>query len=268
LFVAGCGSKAKVSEAKVGANVARVAQIADDDVRQVRVGLPQGAKRLGEKLFAAEGKAPAPTDVRPVLRTTREAVRDLITAKSTFFALAEPSGRVIASDLEGDPLAGASLVEAFPGLGRAPGGYVETVGEFAGLRTVRAGDDGQWVAAAPVPGEGAARALYVTGWAWRHFARHLEEQLKTELRYEPGADPSHLPLIYVFVVVGDRAYGAPATPEVSRQAVEGLGLGSKLAGSPTWQAQTEITGRGYGVGAARATSLCERCSLVVLRSEI
>ncbi|HEU4532550.1 MAG TPA: hypothetical protein VFS00_00485 [Polyangiaceae bacterium] len=268
-LAAGCGGKAKVSEEKAGGHAARLAQVADEDVRQIRGGLPAGAKRLGEKLFAKREKAPEAAEIRPVLRTTREAVPDLVVAKSTFFAVVDPSGLVVASDLERDPLAGKSLFAPFPELARAANGYVETLGEMPELRSVRTGDDGQWLAATALAGEGGPRGFYVTGWSWRHFARHLEEQLKTELRYEAGAKGAEPPLQYAFVVVGERAYGAATTPEVSKQAIEGLGLGAKLsAGAPPWHGQIEITGRTYGVGAARAPTLCERCLVVALRSEI
>lgn len=265
----GCGGKAKLSEEKAGGHASRLAQLADEDVRQVRGGLPAGAKRLGEKLYASRDKAPTVAEIRPALRTTREAVPDLLVAKSTFFAVVDPSGLVVASDLERDPLAGKSLFSPFPELARAANGYVETLGEMAELRSTRTGDDGQWVAATALAGEGGPRGFYVTGWSWRHFARHLEEQLKTELRYDAGAKGSEPPLLYALVVVGERAYGAPTTPEVSKQAIEALGLGAKLsAGAPPWHGQLDITGRTYGVGAARAPTLCERCLVVALRSEI
>ncbi len=266
---AGCDGKAKVSEAKAGAHAARLAQIADEDVRQVRAGLPEGAKRVGEKLYAGGKPEPEPKAIRDVLGTTRQAVRELQVAKGTFFALADPSGRVLASDAKGDPLAGKPLFAAFAGLERGSGGYAEALGEMAELRSVREGGDGQWVAAAAVAGEVGPKGFFVTGWSWRHFARHLEEQLKTEVRYEPGAKPTELPLLYAFVVMGERVYGSPTVPDVSRQAIEGLGLEAKVgAGAQPWQGRVEITGRTYGVGAARAPALCERCLVVALRSEV
>ncbi|HEU4411552.1 MAG TPA: hypothetical protein VFS43_40280 [Polyangiaceae bacterium] len=265
----GCGGKAKVSEEKAPAHAARLAQIADEDVKQVRAGLPAGAKRLGERLFAGRDKVPPPADIRAAMDKARQAERDLLVAKSTFFAVTDPAGVVLASDREGEPLAGKSLFGAFPGLVGASGGYVEALGEMAELRSVREGADAQWVAAAAIAGEGGPRGYFATGWAWRLFARHLEEQIKTEVRYEPGAKATELPLLHAFVVVGERVYGSPTVPEVSRQAVEGLGLGAKVgAGAPPFRGQVEITGRPFGVGAARAPSLCERCLVVALRSEV
>jgi hypothetical protein len=266
----GCGDKAKVSEEKAVVHGTRLAQIAEDDVRQVRAGLPAGAKKLGERVFAAPGKAPTPAEMRTAMDKTRQAESNLLVAKSTFFAVTDPTGLVLASDREPDALAGKSLFGAFAGLAGAASGYVEALGEMPELRSVREGADGQWVASSVIAGEGGPKGYYVTGWAWRLFARHLEEQLKTEVRYEPGAKASELPLLYAFVVVGDRVYGTPTVAEVSRQAVEGLGLGAKVGpgAGATFRGRVEITGRPYGVGAARVPSLCERCLVVALRSEV
>lgn len=265
----GCTDKAKVSEEKAGAHGARLAQIVEEDVRQVRVGLPAGAKQLAEKLYAGRDQPPGAADVRAAMNKTRQSQPDLLVSKGTFFAVTDPAGLVVASDREPDTLAGKPLLGAFPGLVGAPGGYAQALGEMAELRSVRTGDDAQWAAAAAIGGEGAPKGFYVTGWAWRLFARHLEEQLRTEVRYEPGAKPTELPLLYAFVVVDTKVYGTPIVPDVSRQAIEGLGLGAKVApGAPPWHGQVEITGRRYGVGAARVPSLCERCLVAVLRSEV
>jgi hypothetical protein len=262
---AGCTDRVKVSEERAVAHAAAVAALVDKDIEEIRRGLPAGAKKLGE-IFGTEEVTPG--KARAALRKAREAVIDLQLAKSTFFAATDLQGVAHASDLETDGFSGKNILDAYKPLAKAKeGGYVETLGQMEEARGLRKGDDLQWVAAAPVPGaDGKPVGLYVTGWSFRRFAQHLEEQLKTDLR-NAGPKDEKPPLVYVFVLHEGKAYGTPIAPEVNVQAVEGLGLAAKVQGG-TFRGRVEITNRGYGVAAQAVKKLCESCAVVVLRSEV
>ena len=59
----GCTESAKVSEHKATAHVERLARLADDDVEEVRRGLPRGAKSLGQ-LWGGQGTRSRATGLR------------------------------------------------------------------------------------------------------------------------------------------------------------------------------------------------------------
>lgn len=264
LATAGCDSAGKRSEAQATKNVERLAALADADVEEVRKGLPDGAKRLVPLLSA--DKEPVPSRVRAEMKKVREAVTVLQLAKSTFFAVATSEGAVLASDLETDVMGGKSILQALPGLEKGKAGYTELVGEWDEARGVKTGPDAVWVAAAPIGDKG----LYVTGWSLRRFAHHLEEQLKTDLRHGGKETPKaeKMPIVYAFVVRGEKAYGAPVVPEVNAKAVEALGLGAKTTGDAVAHGQVEITNRAFGWAARRAPKLCDSCVVALLRSEL
>lgn len=266
-----CTDGTKLSEEQATKNVAVVAAQAAKDVAEIRRGLPAGGKPMNDNLFAQEpGQPILPTRARAALKKTREQVTDLQLAKSTFFAVTDPAGVTLASDQESDAVVGKNLLTAFPALAKGKDAYVETTGFMEEVRGVRQGEDAMWAAAAPVKDkDGALKGVYVTGWSMRRFAHHLEEQLKTDLRQEKGKDgnPSKMPLLYVFVLMGDKPYSAPVTPEVNAKAIEELKLSSKVSAGP-WHGKVEITNRGYGVAAQPVKDLCESCSVVILRSEI
>src|SRR5450432_2247184 len=116
LLGAGCSESSKVSERKATSHVERLAKLADDDVEEVRRGLPRGARALG-RIWEGKGDPEAdPGSVGRALERVRSEDHDLEIAKSTFFALADDRGTVLRSDLEPDQLAGKSLVAAYPAL--------------------------------------------------------------------------------------------------------------------------------------------------------
>ncbi|MCK6590831.1 MAG: hypothetical protein L6Q76_25005, partial [Polyangiaceae bacterium] len=90
--------------------------------------------------------------------------------------------------------------------------------------------------------------------------RDLIEAAKQESRKK-------MPLVYVFVLRGKKAYGAPITPDVNAQAVEGLDLIEKTA-SGLWKGSVDITGRTFGVAAQRTPELGPDAGLAVIMSEI
>src|SRR5258708_40222902 len=70
-----------------------------------------------------------------------------------------------------------------------------------------------------------------------------------------GGSKPKLPLIYVFVFAGPKVYGAPVTPLVNAQALEGLDLLGTTASDVVFHQQLEITGRRYGLAARRAPKI-------------
>ncbi len=264
LALPACNSSAKESEAQATHNVERLSALTDADVTEVQKGLPDGAKRL-IPLLSGE-TPPLPGRVRAEMKKVREAVTVLQLAKSTFFAVVGADGVVLASDLETDGMVGKSITTALPGVEKAKGGYTELLGEWDEARGVKTGPDAVWVAAAPI----ADKGLYVTGWSLRRFAHHLEEQLKTDLRHggNKTQKAAKMPIVYAFVVRGDKAYGAPVVPEVNTKAIEGLQLSSKVKGDAAAHGQLEITNRAFGWAAKRAPKLCDTCVIALLRSEL
>jgi len=272
LFLA-CTDTSKVSERKATSHVERLAKLADDDVDELRRGMPRGAKALGQ-IWGGKGDPLAdPSSVRRALDRVRNEDHDLEISKGTFFAITDDKGTVLRSDQEPDQLAGKSLVGPFPGLVKVLAGEpAELRGSMAEMAGARTGGDEQWVIAAPVrDGQGVVRGMYVSGWSLRRFAYHLEETLKHDLVEEAlhaGESRTKLPLVYVFVLAGAKTYGAPVTPLLNAQTLEGLGLVAKTDNGVVFHQQLEITGRGYGLAARRAPKMGPDIGVGVLRSEI
>jgi hypothetical protein len=266
--VAACKDTGKLSAAQASEHVAFLVDTAAKDVEEVRNGLPEGAKILATRLK----KDPAlPKDlnaVRDSLELARRKVQDLRMAKSTFFALADPSGTVLRNDQEQDRMAGRPFFASFPALSGAKDKYVETTGsmpEASGVRAPRA--DGQWVAGAPVVVDGTTQAIYVTGWSWASYAYRLEFALRGKVRSELSDKTEKEPLVYVFIVAGKAVFGAPVTPEVDATTIAGLDPLSKARDAETFSAPIEITGRTYGIAVRRAPALGADIGIAVLRSE-
>jgi hypothetical protein len=267
--VAACKDTGKVSAARASEHVGFLVETVAKDVEEVRHGLPEGAQVLAARLKSEPALAKDLNAVREALELARRKVQDLRIAKSTFFALSDPAGTALRNDQEQDRMAGKSFFAAFPALAGAKDKYLETTGsmpEAAGVRAPR--PDGQWVAAAPVVVDGATQAIYVTGWSWASYAYRLEFALRGKVRSEL-ADQKVVkePLVYVFVVVGKSAFGAPVTPEVNATTIAGLDPLEKTKQGETFSTPLEITGRMYGVAAKRAPSLGNDVAIAVLRSE-
>jgi hypothetical protein len=265
----GCTDSSKISERKATAHAQRLAKLADDDVDEVRRGLPSGAKALGQ-LWAGDADPKAdPGAVWRAMNRVRDQNRDLTVAKSTFFALTDDKGTVIRSDQDPDVFAGKSLTAAFPALVKVLSGEtVETLGTMAEAAGARTGGDQEWVSGAPVRDRaGVVRGIYATGWSLRRFAYHLEETLKHDFTEEALKGSFKVPLVYVFVFVGSKVYGAPVTPLVNAEELEKLDLVAKTVDGRTFHERIEITGRAYGLGAMRSPKLGADAGVAVLRSE-
>lgn len=261
LGAAGCsrdGGTLSAERAKTLA--ASVARAAEADVEEVRKGLPEGAKRL-EPLF--EKADPDAATAREGLETARAKVQDLRVAKSTFFAVVGRDGVVLRNDRDQDSMAGKPVFQAFPGLRAAlEGRYVEARGDLPEAAGVKGRGDGQWVAGAPIRAGGEVRALYVTGWSWSSYAYRLENHARSLVRGEQKE-----PLVYVYVVVGDQAFGAPVSPDVNAKAILALDPLGKAAADGAFSSPLTIEGRDFGLATQTVPALGEKVAVAVLRSE-
>jgi len=267
--VAACKDTGKLSATRASEHVAFLVDAVTKDVEEVRRGLPEGAQILATRLTNDPSLPKDLNAVRDALELARRKVQDLRMAKSTFFALVDPSGTVLRNDQEQDRMAGRPLFASYPALAAAKDKYVETTGsmpEASGVRAPR--PDGQWVAGAPVVVNGAPQALYVTGWSWAAYAYRLEFALRSQVRTEVANNKDEKePLVYVFVVAGKSVYGAPVTPEVDATTIAGIDPLSKVKDAETFSTPLEITGRSYGIAIKRAPALGADVGIAVLRSE-
>ncbi len=268
LVFGGCKDKGKESAARAQENVTALVLLAQKDVEEVERGLPEGAKRMAPLVDKREPLEPPV--VRQRLQKTRREVPDLNVAKSTFFALADEKGVAVRNDLEVDTMAGQNLAQTFPDLTKALGGaYVETTGAFAGA-TGPQGPDRDWIAAAPIArSDGSIGGMLLTGWTYRRFAYHLQEQLKHDLGEAllKAKDTGKLPVLYVALFDKSGVYAAMQTPQVNEKALAGENLADKTASGGV-QGVVTITEREFGYAAARAPKLGADVGIVVLRSEI
>lgn len=268
LSTAGCKDTAKISIEHAKGHVAFLAETVAKDVEEVRAGLPAGAEVVGSwwKTQALESDLKAAQDS---LEAARRKVQDLRIAKSTFFALVDLNGNVIRNDQEQDRMAGKALFAAFPALPEARNRYFETQGslpEASGVRAPRA--DGQWIAAAPVRVDGVTKGLYVTGWAWTSYAYRLEFALRGRIRSElKDKREENEPLLYVYVVVGKAAFGAPVSPEINATEISRLDPLGKARGTEPFVERLEIESRSFGLAVRRTPALGESVGIAVLRSE-
>lgn len=267
LFSSACGNDGKKSAELSRAHVQELVRAAQEDVREIRAGLPLGAAELVKILGGKEQGEIDVQTAREALQKARNKVQDLRVAKSTFFALVSPSGSVIRNDREQDRMAGKDLFAAYPGVRAAlEGKYVETRGTMPEAAEVAGRPDAQWVAAMLVRAGEEARALYVTGWSWSSYAYRLENSLRSSAR-SGLPERGKMPLLYVYVVVDQGVYGAPVSPEVNAKAIQDQKVFDKLKGSEPWSVPLELTGRSFGLAVALAPELGERVAIAVLRSE-
>jgi hypothetical protein len=263
----GCKDQAKESASRAADDVTVTAALVDKDIGEVERGLPAGAKVLST--LVADGADPRKdvAGVRKALVRVRREVVDLMVAKSTFFAIADPSGIAIRNDLEEDVMAGQNLFAIFPTLSRAPDGFATGTGAFPGPPP-KNGPDEDWVAAMPIKrADGSTGALLVTGWSYRYFARHLQEAYKTRLLDQAKGNEGKLPVYYIAVFDKKGVYPAPMTPLVDEQALAQQDLVAKTASGPI-QATITITDRTFGFAAMRTPKLAADTGVVVLRSDL
>ena len=266
--VPGCKDKDKENAANAGQIIGMLATLSEKDVAEVERGLPEGAKMLAP-LFAKGDPRQDVASVRSALKKVRRENMDLNVAKSTFFALTDDKGVAIRNDLDTDVMAGQNLVTIFPELAKAQTAYVTTTGSFP-MTGPRAENDKDWVAAVPVKkDDGTVAGLFVTGWSYRYFARHLSEALKSQLVEEAKkkGDPGKIPVYYIAVFDKTGVYTAPLVPDVNKKALEEADLVGKTAAGK-FQGSITITERTFGLGAARVPKLGTDTGIVIIVSEV
>jgi hypothetical protein len=270
LALASCKDSGKESATRAGEHAAFLAKTAEVDVAEIERGLPEGARRLSA-LFA-KGSDPRQDlpGVRTALQRLRKDVMDLNRAKSTFFALADETGKVIRNDLEEDRMAGMSLASAFPEVAKAKDkDFMTTVGAFKEALEAKPPDKDFLATAAVKKEDGTVGALFVTGWSYRAYARRLNEALKSDLidKARAAGNENRVPVFYVGIFDKSGVYMAKPAPEVNEKAMADADLVGKTA-SGAFTGTTTITDRTYGYGAVRVPKLGPETGIVVLRSEI
>jgi hypothetical protein len=267
LVLAGCDDSGKKSEQVAVDTLATISALPEKDVAAVRDGLPEGAKFLAKEL---------PTDPGADLKSTQEAIKQarentdkLRLAKSNFFVYVNPEGRVVRSEYDPDDLVDTNVFASFPDLKKAleGKGVVEAFGEMKEMRGVKRGEDMAWVAATAVPDkEGKARGVFASGWSFRSYAYYLEQQAKRFLDDRAKTSSDHkIPVMYVYVVKGAKAYGAPDTPDENASAIGKLDLPGKVK-SGSYRTHLQITGRTWGVAADACKALGDDAAIAVAAS--
>lgn len=268
-LLAGCGRTNEASVARAREHAKELVETAQRDAGEVRRGLPLGAQQLAQR-WAASGAdlLNDPEAARDALNHARNKVQDLRVAKSTFFALAAPDGRIVRNDREQDLMAGAALFTTFPALARAAQGpYVEALGVMPEAHGVRGKPDAEWMAAVGVDVGGQVRGVYVSGWAWSSYAFRLEFSLRSRVTTELRGKRENVPLLYAFVVVGDEVYGTPESPEISARAIAERKPLANLGPDGSFATLLEITGRDFALAVQAAPDLAPGVGIGVLRSE-
>lgn len=264
-----CKRTDEESAARAKAHAKELAQLVQRDAAEVRQGLPLGARQLAERWGQSSVDLLSDAEAaRDEINRARNKVQDLRLAKSTFFALAAPDGRIVRNDREQDLMAGAQLFKAFPALERAAQGpYTEALGVMPEAHGVRGKPDAEWAAAVGVDVGGQIRGLYVSGWAWSSYAFRLEFSLRNRVTTELRDQRENLPLLYVFVLVGDEVYGTPESPDINARAIAERKPLANLGPDGSFSTLLEITGRDFALGVQAAPELAAGVAIGVLRSE-
>lgn len=270
MVLSACDDGGKASEQIAVDELGKLATVVKEDVAQVRRGLPQGATKLGALLDA--DTLANPGALQKAIGRARAEVQDLAVSKGTFFSYADATGNVVRSEADPDVLAGKSIFGAFPGLKKAfdpASKMVETFGEMKELQLAKTGPDMEWATAMPIKDDkGGLKGAFITGWSFRAYVYRLEQSAKMSVTSaSEKAGKKHAPLVYIYLVKGKTAYGAPGTPEVNAKKAEELDLVGKTSAGP-YRGHTEITGRMFGVAAQRVPDMGDDAVLTVLASEI
>ena len=269
VWAGACANPGKVSEKNAQLHAAKLAELAKKDVLEIDQGLPEGAKKLAPLYAKGDDPRSNLPQVRKDLQRIRRDVPDLLTAKSTFFALADDKGVAIRNDLEQDAMANQNLVALFPDLARAKDACATTTGAFPGPPGV-SGPDRDWIAACPIKGaDGKTAGMLVTGWTYRGFSRHLQESLKRDISEQTrtASDPGKLPILYVGVFDKTGVYMAPLTPKIDEDEFTKMNLVERTAGGRA-QGNLLLTERAFGWAAERVEKLGADTGILVPRSEI
>ncbi|AKT38013.1 hypothetical protein [Chondromyces crocatus] len=269
-FTLGCKDQGKASQKYAADLAAKLAPVLKTDVEQVRRGLPNGAKKVGEMVDTDPGADLVA--LRKALEVGRASDKDLLVSKVTFFSFADPTGVVLRSEGDPDMLANRSVLATFPDLKKASdptSGTVEVFGHMQEMRGVRNGQDEQWVLAHPIKApDNQVKGMLVTGWSLRAYSYRLQTAAKQEMTEVAKRDSLKMtPLLYTFVFKGSKAYAEAVTPDVNVEAIEKLDPVAKTEAGP-WSGSVELTGRIYGVAIERVPELAPDAGVAVLVSPI
>lgn len=268
LVLWGCKNSGETSAKLAREHVVFLAHAAERDVGEVRRGMPAGAKALEDLFQEAAPERPAAAAARAALARVRARNNDLDSAKSTFFLVATADGTILRNNLDQDEMAEKNLFEAYPAAKQAlTHDYLEFRGSWELARGVNGRPDAQWLAASRIVlPEDQTVGLFVSGWSWSSYAYRLEVALRSEILGNTK-EGDKVPLTYVYVVVGDQAYGAPVSPVVNGEAIVRLGPHQKVQGAEVWSTPIEIERRTFGLALRKLPELGDDVVLAVLRSE-
>lgn len=268
LVATGCQDKEKDAAAKLGPAFEAVLPLLERDVKQVRDGLPKGAELLAKQLDTDPGADPE--GVQRAIQKARAGVHDLEVAKSTFFVFVEPGGTVIRGEQDPDLAAGKSLLAEVPDAKNifAGAAVTELFGNMHGLRGYEQGEDLQWIVGHPTMGaDGKVMGAFVTGFSLRRYADYLEVHARNHLQQAAEDKSKAIPLLYVFVVKGKRAYGGKLTPDVNAEQLGKLDLVAK-AKAGDFQERVEVEGRVFLVTAKPAAALADDVAIALMISGV
>jgi hypothetical protein len=249
-------------------HVLALAAIADKDVAELERGLPAGALQSLNSFVVAGSIDRDPATLRKGISTVIRAVPELMVTQSTFFAVLDEKGVGIRNNLEIDTMAGRDFFRIFPGLPNTPPSttFVTAVAQFPELAPTK--KDPTWIAASPIKQNGKTLGFVTSGWSWRAFAHHLQEELGTLLKTAALKDESKLPVFYVGVFDANGVYVDRLTPEANERALEGLHLDQKTEKDGAASGVVTIEERAFGFSARLTPKLAPKTGIVVIRSEI
>jgi hypothetical protein len=268
LALGGCENKGKLSAERAPKALEHVPPLIERDLKQVREGLPKGVETMGKLVDDDPGNDPE--GLRHIIEKTRAGTTELAVAKSTFFVFVSPEGTVLRGEADPDLAAGQSLFKEVPEAKRIfeKDGVQEVFGFMQGLRGVQKGGDLEWIAGQKVKSKsGKVVGAFVTGWSLRRYVEYLENDLRRWLTDQQADKKRPPPLSYLFLVHGDKAYGAPVTPDVDAEAVGKLEL-SKKVGDGIYATSLDVEGHHFAVVAKKLPGYDPDVVLVLMFSVV
>jgi hypothetical protein len=244
-----------------------VAQAVKSDTDELVRGMPVGAQALTPLFEEAFPEIPSAAAAREALMTVRAKNNDLDSAKSTFFLVASADGSILRNNLDQDEMAGKNLFEVYPEAAKnKKDGYFQFRGNWEVARGVNNRDDAQRGVAVPIKLKGETVGYFVSGWSWSSYAYRLEASLRSEILQNTKSGDK-VPLLYIYVLVGSSAYGAPVSPVVNGKTLVELNPLEKTKGGAVFATPIEIERRQFGVALRHMPELGEDVVIAVLRSE-
>ncbi|NUP06944.1 MAG: hypothetical protein HOW73_12900 [Polyangiaceae bacterium] len=249
--LAGCTDMGKMAQERSAEATDLALEVFNRDVDQLRKGMPEGAKILGQRLPADPVGSRA--EVQTAIKAARDNVKELSYAKSTFFSYASKDGLVLRSEIDPDRLVDQNVLKVFPSLSKAlepNGGLVEAYGEMDALRGVKKGTDIAWIVAHGVNGaDGAPQGLFLSGWSMRLYVGFVQDSVRSKID-EKTKDSSNKVEMYLFVVKGKTALGHPDAPDVHAEELVKQDVAAK-ASSGEFRTQVEMEGKTWGIVAKK-----------------